>query len=52
MQELNDPWIATPSNEIHSGNYYAQLPYLGPTNRATQRATERIVDALEWLSYI
>lgn len=51
-QELNDPWIASPSNEIHSGNYYAQLPYLGPTNRATEQATQRLVDALEWLSYI
>jgi len=51
-QVLNDPWIASPSNEIHSGNYYAQLPYLGPTNRATERATGRLVDALEWLSYI
>lgn len=50
--ELNDPWIASPTNEIHSGNYYAQLPYLGPTNRATEQATKRLVDALEWLSYI
>lgn len=51
-QGLNDPWIAKPKNEIHGDNPYAQLPYLGPTNRATEKATERLVDAMEWLSYI
>lgn len=51
-QGLNDPWIAKPKNEVHCGNHYAQLPYLGPTNRATEQAKERLVDALEWLSYI
>lgn len=50
--KLNDPWIASPSNDVHAGNYYAQLPYLGPTNRATEQATQRLVDAMEWLSYI
>ena len=51
-QGLNDPWIASPSNEIHSGNYYAQLHYLGPTNRATEQATQRLVNVMEWLSDI
>jgi hypothetical protein len=51
-QGLNDPWIAKPKSEIHSGNHYAQLPYLGPSNRATDQAKARLVDALEWLSYI
>ena len=50
--KLNDPWIASPSNEVHAGNYYAQLPYLGPTNRATEQAKRRLVDAMEWLTYI
>ncbi|MFC3469691.1 hypothetical protein ACFOHT_07465 [Massilia oculi] len=49
---LNNPWIAAPKNEIHAGNHYAQLPYLGPKNRATEQAQARLVDALEWLSYI
>jgi len=49
---LNDPWIAKPKNEIHKGNHYAQLPYLGPTNRAIDQAKARLIDALEWLSYI
>jgi hypothetical protein len=49
---LNDPWIAKPKNEIHKGNHYAQLPYLGPTNRAIDQAKARLINALEWLSYI
>jgi hypothetical protein len=49
---LNDPWIAKPKNEIHGGNHYAQLPFLGPTNRATDQGKARLIDALEWLSYI
>jgi len=51
-QGLNDPWIAKPKNEIHGLNHYAQLPYLGPANRATERSQARMIDALEWLSYI
>ncbi|WBS04651.1 hypothetical protein OU994_10400 [Pseudoduganella sp. SL102] len=49
---LNNPFIAAPKNEIHGENHYAQLPYLGPTNRATEKATDRLANAMEWLSYI
>lgn len=48
---LNKPWINPPRDPIHAGNHYAQLPYLGPGNRATDKAIERLKDALDWLSY-
>lgn len=52
-RKLNKPYIAGPQNaDIHANNHYAQLPYLGPGNRATEQAISRLVDALDWLSYI
>lgn len=48
---LNKPWINPPRDPIHAGNHYAQLPYLGPGNRATDTAIARMRDALDWLSY-
>jgi hypothetical protein len=50
---LNKPYVNGPQNsEIHGNNRYAQLPYLGPGNRATEQGIARLVDALDWLSYI
>jgi len=50
---LNKPYINGPQNRaIHGTNHYAQLPYLGPTNRATEQGIARLADALAWLSYI
>lgn len=50
---LNKPYINGPrDSEIHGNNHYAQLPYLGPTNRATEQGIARLADALGWLSYI
>ena len=52
-RNLRKPWINGPRNEeIHGGNQHAALPYLGPNNRATPQGIERLVDALEWMSYI
>jgi hypothetical protein len=53
QRQLNKPYVNGPQNsEIHGNNRYAQLPYLGPTNRATEQGIARLVDALDWLSYI
>lgn len=53
QRQLNKPYVNGPQNgEIHGNNRYAQLPYLGPTNRATGQGIARLVDALDWLSYI
>lgn len=45
--------IFPPKDEkgIHNGNTYMALPYQGPGNRQTQLGTERLADALVWLSY-
>lgn len=52
-RKLKKPYVNGPqTTEIHGNNHYAQLPYLGPTNRATEQGIARLVDALEWLSYI
>lgn len=37
---------------IHGRNTYMALPYQGPGNRQTALGTERLADALIWLSYI
>lgn len=37
---------------IHGNNRYMALPYLGPDNRATAEARERLADALVWCSYL
>lgn len=53
QRQLNKPYVNGPQDsEIHGNNHYAQLPYLGPTNRATEQGIARLVDALDWLSYI
>jgi len=50
---LKKPYVNGPQDsDIHGNNHYAQLPYLGPTNRATPLGIQRLSDALEWLSYI
>lgn len=50
---LKKPYVNGPQDsDIHGNNHYAQLPYLGPTNRATEQGIARLSDALEWLSYI
>ena len=50
---LNKPYVNGPQDsEIHGNNRYAQLPYLGPTNRTTELGIARLLDALDWLSYI
>lgn len=52
-RELKRPYVNGPQDsDIHGNNHYAQLPYLGPGNRATSKGIERLSDALEWLSYI
>lgn len=52
-RKLKKPYVNGPrTTEIHGSNHYAQLPYLGPTNRATEQGIARLADALEWLSYI
>jgi len=45
--------IFPPKDEkgIHNGNTYMALPYQGPGNRQTPLGTERLADALVWLSY-
>jgi hypothetical protein len=51
--KLNKPYVNGPQDsDIHGNNHYAQLPYLGPANRATSLGLQRLSDALEWLSYI
>lgn len=53
QRQLNKPYVNGPQDsEIHGNNRYAQLPYLGPGNRATEQGIARLVDALDWLSYI
>jgi hypothetical protein len=53
QRQLNKPYVNGPQDsEIHGSNLYAQLPYLGPTNKATEQGIARLVDALDWLSYI
>ncbi len=53
QSRLNKPYVNGPQDiEIHGNNHYAQLPYLGPGNRATELGIARLVDALDWLSYI
>lgn len=53
QRQLNKPYVNGPQDsDIHGNNRYAQLPYLGPTNRATEQGIARLVDALDWLSYI
>jgi len=37
---------------IHGRNVYMALPYQGPGNRQTELGTERLADALVWLSYL
>ena len=37
---------------IHGRNTYMALPYQGPGNRQTQLGTDRLEDALVWLSYL
>lgn len=50
---ISKPYINGPRDgDIHGSNHYAQLPYLGPTNRATEKGIARLADALDWLSYI
>jgi hypothetical protein len=50
---LDKPWINGPQNEeVHGERHHAALPYLGPTNRATPAAINRLVDALKWITYI
>jgi hypothetical protein len=52
-RNLRKPWINGPRDEaIHGDNQHSALPYLGPNNRATPQGIERLVDALEWMSYI
>jgi hypothetical protein len=52
-RNLRKPWINGPRDEgIHGDNQHGALPYLGPNNRATPLGIERLVDALEWMSYI
>ena len=36
---------------IHGNNTYMALPYQGPGNRQTELGTERLNDALVWLTY-
>lgn len=38
--------------DIHGRNNYMRLPYQGPGNRQTALGTERLADALVWLSYL
>ncbi|WP_343829817.1 hypothetical protein [Massilia aurea] len=53
QRQLHKPYVNGPQDsEIHGSNRYAQLPYLGPANRATEQGIARLVDALDWLSYI
>jgi hypothetical protein len=50
---LDKPWINGPQNkEVHGERHHAALPYLGPNNRATPDAIDRLADSVKWLTYI